>query len=78
LRERRRGLSNDQSFHVNIRIDDAGYFVARCVELPAAMTQARTEEEVIRRIKEAIHLVLKATRQEETKELALTAIELVA
>ncbi len=71
-------MSNDQSFHVNIRIDDAGYFVARCVELPAAMTQARTEEEVIRRIKEAIHLVLEATREKPTKEPAVTAIELVA
>ena len=63
---------------MNIRIDEAGYFVARCVELPAAMTQARTEEEVIHRIKEAIHLVLEATREEQTKEPALTAIELVA
>jgi len=52
--------------------------VARGVELPAAMTQARTEEEVIRRIKEAIHLVLEATGHEQTKETALTAIELVA
>ena len=71
-------MPNGQSFHVNIRIDDAGYFVARGVELPAAMTQARTEEEVIRRIKEAIHLVLEATGHEQTKETALTAIELVA
>jgi hypothetical protein len=42
----RRGLSNVQSFHVNIRLDDVGYLVARRVELPAAITQARTEEEV--------------------------------
>jgi len=65
-------------YTVKIRRDEEGYFVARCVELPAAMTQARTEEEVIRRIKEAIHLVLEATREEETKEPAVTAIELVA
>jgi predicted RNase H-like HicB family nuclease len=42
------------------------------------MTQAKTEEEVIHRIKEAIHLVLEATQEEETKKPALTAIELVA
>jgi len=69
---------SDRLFHVNIRRDEAGYYVARCVELPAAMTQAKTEEEVIRRIKEAIHLVLGATQKEETKKPALTAIELVA
>jgi predicted RNase H-like HicB family nuclease len=52
--------------------------VAHCLELPAAMTQAKTEEEVIRRIKEAIHLVLKATREEETTQLTVKAIEIVA
>ena len=55
------------SFHVNIRRDEAGYYVARCVELPAAMTQAKTEEEVIRRIKEAIHLVLIATQRKKRR-----------
>jgi len=62
-------------FHVNTRRDEAGYYVAHCLELPAAMTQARTEEEVIRRIKEAIHLVLEATRGEDTAKLA---VEIVA
>ncbi len=52
--------------------------MAHCVELPAAMTQAKTEEEVIRRIKEAIQLVLGATRGEETAKLAVKAIEIVA
>ena len=67
----------ERSFHVNIRRDDAGYFVARCVELPAAMTQGKTEEETIRRIKEAIHLVLEATREEEITKLAVKAVEIV-
>ena len=49
---------SDRVFHVKMRRDEAGYYVARCQELPAAMTQGKTEEEVIRRIKEAIHLVL--------------------
>ena len=39
--------------------------MARCVELPAAMTQGETEEEAIRNIKEAIHLVLAETLKEE-------------
>lgn len=42
------------------------------------MTQATSEDEVIRRIKEAIHLVLETTREEKTPELAVRAIEIVA
>ncbi len=60
---------SDRLFHVNIRRDEVGYYVAHCLELPAAMTQTKTEEEVIRRIKEAIHLVLEATRREKTAKL---------
>jgi predicted RNase H-like HicB family nuclease len=66
---------SDRLFHVDIRRDEAGYYVAHCLELPAAVTQAKTEEEVIRRIKEAIHLVLEATHKEETAKLAVRAIE---
>ena len=73
----RGALLVSRSFHVNIRRDEAGHYVARCVELPAAMTQGKTEEEAIRNIKEAIHLVLEATREEETKIPTVTAIELV-
>jgi predicted RNase H-like HicB family nuclease len=65
-------------FNVSIRRDEAGYYVARCLELPAAMTQGNTEEEAIRNIKEAIHLVLEATNEKRTNMPAVTAIELVA
>lgn len=69
---------SDRSFHVDIRRDEAGYYVAHCLELPAAMTQAKTEEEVIRRIKEAIQLVLEATREEQSTKLSVKSIEIVA
>jgi predicted RNase H-like HicB family nuclease len=42
------------------------------------MTQGNTEEEAIRNIKEAIHLVLEATNEKGTNMPAVTAIELVA
>jgi len=42
------------------------------------MTQAKTEEDVIRRIKEAIHLVLEATLDEHTPDLVVKAIEIEA
>lgn len=75
-------MSNLRSFHVHIRTDEAGYFVARCVELPAAMTQGKTEEEAIENIKKAIRLVLKATQPDASKkpvnELAVSEMKLVA
>jgi predicted RNase H-like HicB family nuclease len=42
------------------------------------MTQGKTEEEAIHNIKEAIHLVLGTTREEQANKPAVTAIELVA
>jgi len=51
-----------------MRRDEAGYYVARCEELPAAMTQGKTEEEAIRRIKEAIYLVLENTLDGEREQ----------
>ena len=35
-----------------------GWFVARCLELPAAISQGKTREEAARNIEEAISLVL--------------------
>ena len=65
---------------MNIRRDEAGYYVAHCLELPAAMTQGKSEEEAIRNIKEAIHLVLAATLGEEEirAKPVVKTIELVA
>lgn len=44
--------------HIMIYRGEDGWFVARCLELPAAISQGRTREEVIRNIEEAISLVL--------------------
>ena len=69
-------------YTVKIRRDEAGYYVARCMELPSAMTQGKTEEEVIRNIKKAIHLVLRATQKGKPKtpvnEPTVSGIELIA
>lgn len=45
-------------FRVKIYRGEDGYYVAQCVELPAAITQGRTREEALSNIKEAISLVL--------------------
>lgn len=70
-------MSERVVFHVNMRKDEAGYFVAHCQELPAAMTQGKTEEEAIHRIKEAIHLVLENLRQQESHRPTVRTLELV-
>lgn len=72
------GESALSTFNVTIRKDEAGYYVARCLELPAAMTQGKTEEEVIHNIKEAIHLVLVASGEKQIAKPKIKAIELVA
>lgn len=38
--------------------EETGYYTAQCVELPAAISQGKTEEEAKENIKEAIALVL--------------------
>jgi len=51
------------------------------VELPAAMTQGKTEEEAIENIKKAIRLVLKATQRNVSEKpvngLAVSEMKLV-
>ncbi len=68
-----------RSYTVKIERDDAGYYAARCVELPAAMTQGKTEEEAIENIKEAIRLVLNATSnvpKETVSKLTVSQLQL--
>lgn len=45
-------------YHVRVSNGEDGYLVAQCVELPAAIAQGKTKEEVLENITEAIELVL--------------------
>lgn len=58
-------------FKVLIEQDEDGWYVASVPELPGCYTQGRTIEEVRKRIKEVIRLVLKSepdvARQKRTK-----------
>jgi predicted RNase H-like HicB family nuclease len=47
-------------FHVTLKEED-DWVIAQCVELPAAVTQARSKEDALTRIIEAISLVLEET-----------------
>jgi predicted RNase H-like HicB family nuclease len=51
-------MSKVLTFTVALRREEDGGYSARCVELPAAISQGETEEEVLRNIREAIGLVL--------------------
>ena len=46
---------------------DTGWYVVQCVELPAAITQGKTEEEAMKNIKDAIELVLEENREHAKK-----------
>jgi len=51
-----------QQFKVIIEKDEDGYFIATAPSLPGCHTQAKTYEEVIKRIKEAILLCLEVQK----------------
>jgi len=51
-------------YHVKVWKGDDGYYVAQCVELPAAITQGKTKKEAVKNIREAIELVLEDMKTE--------------
>jgi predicted RNase H-like HicB family nuclease len=58
-----------RTFTVRLRKDgESGYYAARCVELPEAISQGRTEEEALANAREAIELVLEEYESEAKKE----------
>jgi len=40
---------------------DSGYYAVRCVELPEAISQGKSEDEALANIREAIELVLEVS-----------------
>lgn len=61
-------------YTVKISKGQDGYYVAQCVELPAAITQGRTKDEALANIKEAIALVLE-DMETEAKEKGFSLVE---
>jgi predicted RNase H-like HicB family nuclease len=61
-------------YHVRVWNGEDGYLVGQCVELPAAITQGKTREEVIENMEEAIRLVLE-DMQAEVRETKLVLVE---
>jgi len=58
-----------RTFTVRLRKDEeSGYYAARCVELPEAISQCKTEEEALTNVREALELVLEEYESEAKKE----------
>ncbi|MCX9081054.1 MAG: type II toxin-antitoxin system HicB family antitoxin [Candidatus Methanoperedens sp.] len=51
-------------FTVKLEESDEGGYTAQCLELPAAISEGDTKEEVIENIKEAIQLVLEVSQEQ--------------
>jgi predicted RNase H-like HicB family nuclease len=66
---------NKKQFTVKITPDPDGGYVGRCLELPAAMSQAETKEQLLENMKEAIQLVLE-TIDETSKEDEKAIVEI--
>jgi len=60
-------VTSQREFHVAIEKGENGYYVASVVELPGCHTQAKSLNELDRRIKEVIELYLEA----EGKDLSI-------
>ncbi len=64
-----RALVYSRVFEIEIERDDEGWFVGSVPELPGCQTQARTEDELIRRLQEAVELALEDSADLLSKEL---------
>jgi predicted RNase H-like HicB family nuclease len=64
-----------RAFTVIIEKDKEGYFVGEVVELPGCHTQAKSLDELMERIKEAIELYLDVQGEALEKELEFVGIQ---
>jgi predicted RNase H-like HicB family nuclease len=64
-----------RAFTVIIEKDKEGYFVGEVVELPGCHTQAKSLDELMERIKEAIELYLDVQGKALEKELEFVGIQ---
>jgi len=67
-----------REFTVVIERDEEGYLVGSVPALKGCHTQARSMDELVERMKEAIQLCLEAEGEEATEPLELVGIQRVA
>ncbi len=57
-----------QKFTILIEEGEDGYLISEVLELPGCHTQAKSLDELMRRTKEAVHLYLEATKDQEIED----------
>lgn len=67
-----------REFTVVIERDEEGYLVGSVPTLKGCHTQARSMDELVERVKEAIQLYLEAQGEEDTEPLELVGIQRLA
>lgn len=67
-----------RQFTVVIERDEEGYLVASVPSLPGCHTQARSMDELLERVKEAIQLCLEGQAEPADEQLELIGIQRVA
>ena len=60
------------TFHIRYRKETEGGYSGQCVELPGAISQGETLEELKSNMKEAIELVLEVMEEKSKKEKIIT------
>ena len=60
-------MNNEKEYTVMIEKDEDGYYVGEVVELPGCFSQAKSVEELMKRMKEAISLYLETVDEVEVK-----------
>ncbi|MCP8314990.1 MAG: type II toxin-antitoxin system HicB family antitoxin [archaeon] len=68
---------SSRSFKVTLEEGKDGYYVAKCVEIPEAISQGKTKEEALKNIEEAIEAVLE-WRQKKAKGKTIKMVEVTA
>ncbi len=65
-------------YTIVLEVAEEGGFTARCLELPAAISEGDTKDEAIEKIKEAIELVLEVTEEQARILGEITKIEVAS
>jgi predicted RNase H-like HicB family nuclease len=67
----------ERKFNVVIEKDEDGYYIASVPSLPGCHTQAKTLDELMKRIKEAIELYLEVEKEAADFETEFVGVQVI-
>lgn len=71
-------MKGKRVFNVLMERDEDGFYVATVPDLPGCHTQARSLDELERRVREAVFLYLEASAEEIPPELEFVGLQRIA